>query len=94
MWVLLISGISLFTRLNLKDCLECGIKATEREGPEEEQSGVRRTPRAGGTRGRWGPTGSERAVAAQAGPAGVACLSGGRRCPRVPRRAPPAPRYL
>ncbi|KAF2980419.1 hypothetical protein EK904_011223 [Melospiza melodia maxima] len=45
-WMILISGISLFTRLNLKDCLEFDVKATEREDPEEEQSG------AGGPRGR------------------------------------------
>lgn len=48
MWLILISGMSLFTRLNLKDCLECDVKATKREDPEEEQSGVRWMPRAGG----------------------------------------------
>lgn len=85
MWVILIPGISLFTRLHLEDCVECDAKATEREDPEKEQSG------AGGHAGQGeaGP-GWHRA----AGPAGVARLSGGRRCPRVPRRAPPAPRYL
>lgn len=51
MWLILISGISLFTRLSLKECLECDVNATEREDPEEEQSGVRWTPRAGGRGG-------------------------------------------
>lgn len=82
MWVILISGISLFTRLNLEDCLECDIRATEREDPEEERSEARRRLGGGG------------AMLVPAGPAAVALLSGGRRCPRVPRRAPPAPRYL